>query len=267
MKKILVLISGKLNFLKEDNYFRLLKSLENYDVNFFFTPWTNQNNELEKKMLEIYKPIKVSHIKEQNFESFFSEIKYPDLAANIQNIFFNWMGVSLGIKKIKKFIYTSKWKPDYILRYRTDILPKKKITFKIPNNFTENDVLIPDRYHWHGINDQIFLFHKKNINVFEEIYTYIITDFVKRDSLFASEYLFYKYLNEKKIRVIFNLFDYNLMRETNYKKNILNNFKKTTIPFDDKMEIKKLKFFHKIRNFKDYFIKKNNRNNLQDLII
>ena len=84
-----------------------------------------------------------------------------------------WHGITQSIKIIEKSKLVKNWKPDYILKYRFDILPKRNQIFLIPENFKNNCILVPDRYHWNGINDQIFLLNYKNINIFNKFNYYL----------------------------------------------------------------------------------------------
>ena len=62
-------------------------------------------------------------------------------------------------------------------------------------------------------------------------------------------------------------FNYNLMREKFFNKDILDETLKSKIPLRDHLEIKLNRIKYKIRNFNDVFILKNKRNKYQDIKI
>lgn len=265
MKKILVILSGRLNFLDEKNYTRLIDSLLEYELVFFLAPWKNHNKNLLKKFKKKYKPNKVKILTASNIK-YKNKIKYPDFAGSFEGFFYNWDGFCKSLKYIKNCNF-KKWKPDYILRYRSDILPANKTVFNFsPKNNNNQFIIIPDRYHWHGVNDQIFLFPYSVIKIFNKFKHYV-EEHSQKNLFFSGEYIFYKFLKKYKIKIIYNNFEYNLMRKKNFKKKILSLTKKTIIPIQDKLNIKILKIFYKLRNFKEFYILKNNRNNQQDLVI
>ena len=262
-KKILIFISGNLNFFHKNNYHRLKNSLKDFETRFILFPWTKEKKENIKKFKSIYKPIKIKKIKEKDFTYKLKNIKFPDHAVNTENFFHMWHGITQSYKYIEKIISSKKWKPNYILKYRSDILPKKKQNFALPLKFKKNSILLPDRYHWHGLNDQIFLIRLDDIKIFSKFNTYV-NYHINNKNFFSNEYIFNEFLKEKNYKVIYNKFDYNIMR-VSPKKNLNNKISK--IPFKDKINIKsnKLKFI--CRNLYDFYITKKNRNKHQDIML
>lgn len=262
---IVILITGQLRFLTKKNYTEIKNSFPDYKLEFSIVPWKNQNFRLIKKFKKIYKPRLYKEIKNIEFKNKLKNIFFTDNEANIENIFFNWYSFSKGLKHINNHYKRKKIKPDYILRYRSDILPKKNI-FEI-KKFINKSIIIPDRYHWHGINDNLFLFPYSAIKDFSSIMSFINLH-IKKKSFFSSEYIFYLFLKNKKYKIFFNNFNYNITRRKNiFTKNI--NLKKTKqeMKLIDKIITKKNRLFFKFRNFKDYFILKTNRNNKQSIVI
>ena len=150
-KRILVLISGQLRFFSIKNYENLLKNFKDYELDFFIVCWDNKDEEIIKLFKKNYNPINLIEIKNRNFSSESNNVKYHDTEVNTENTFYMWYSFSEGCKKIKNFHFSKN--PDYILRYRSDILPDLNQTF-INKNLKQKQLFIPDRYHWNGINDQ-----------------------------------------------------------------------------------------------------------------
>ena len=81
-KKILVIISGKLFFFKEENAQKLKDSFKNFDLQFCLFPWQEQSKSMLDKFLRVYQPIHLKELKVHNFENDLNKIKFPDLAGN-----------------------------------------------------------------------------------------------------------------------------------------------------------------------------------------
>ena len=174
-----------------------------------------------------------------------------------------WHSFSEGCKEIKKYVFENK--PEYILRYRSDILPKFDQLF-INSELKAKQVLIPDRYHWNGINDQFFLFNHSNIDDFIGINEFLI-DYQKKNLLFSSELIFQRFLKEKKIKIKFVDYSYNIMRKENKNNKQFENKKTIKLKLYDIIAIKLNKLNFKLRNFNSFYLKKNKRNNQQDILI
>ena len=172
-KKILIFLCGQIRIFHKGNYNKFLNSFKNYDVKFLILPWSNEKKKIIKIIKKIYKPIDIIKIKKKDFKKKINLIKFPDYAVKTENFFLMWHGITQSIKIIEKSKLVKNWKPDYILKYRFDILPKRNQIFLIPENFKNNCILVPDRYHWNGINDQIFLLNYKNINIFNKFNYYL----------------------------------------------------------------------------------------------
>jgi hypothetical protein len=262
-KSIIVLITGQLRYFSKKNYENLIENFKNYNLDFFITCWEDQDEKLLDLFSETYKPIKLKKIKIHNFSSLAKNIQTPDTAVNPENIFHMWHSFSEGCKEIKK--YVSQNKPEYILRYRSDILPKFDQLF-INFELQARQVLIPDRYHWNGINDQFFLFNHSNLDDFIGIKEFLI-DYKKKNLLFSSELIFQRFLKEKKIKIKFIDYNYNIMRKENKNNKKFENKKIIKLKLYDKIAIKFNKLNFKLRNFNSFYLKKNKRNNQQDIII
>ena len=266
MKKIIILISGKLKYLSDQNFLRIKDSFKDCEVNFILTPWTTEDENLIKKFKDNYDPLIIKKINSTKYDDYINLIKFPDYAASMEGFFYNWEGVSKGFNEILNYCYEKKYIPDYILRYRSDILPKKNSIFNIKKNLKNNQIMIPDRYHWNGINDQIFLTNFSTIKNFENFFNYIDTH-INEKRFFSGEYIFYKFLKRNNLKVFYNNFEYNLMREQNFKKDISSKKQKSKIPIRDHFQIKLNKIKYKIRNFNDFFILKKKRNKHQEIKI
>lgn len=262
-KNIIVLITGQLRFFSKKNYENIIKSFEGHNLDFFITCWEDQPEELFNIFSTNYNPIKLKKIKSQNFSLLAKNIKIPDTAVNPENIFHMWHSFSEGCKEIKNFSFKNK--PDFVLRFRSDILPKYNETF-INCELKKKQVLIPDRYHWNGINDQLFLFSFSDLEDFIGINNYII-NYQKKNLLFSSELIFQRFLKEKKIKIKFNKYNYNIMRKENKNNNSLKDKINVRLGLYDRITIKLNKFMFRLRNFNDFYLKKNMRNNQQDIII
>lgn len=267
-KRILVLITGQLRFLDQENILRLKNSFENFELDFFVLAWKGQKKNIIDEFKKNYKPIFYHEIDEYNFDHILKEIKYSDGAVKTENILHMWKGISEAAKFLKNFYSNKNDKPFYILRYRSDILPKEKEKFLIKRELSQKNILIPDRYHWHGINDQIFLCKFEDIYLFENLDNFL-HEHISEQRFFCSEYILLRFLKENNFKIIYNDFNYNIMRRQITELNNIKNFTRTKdfIPLKDLVIIKQTKMVYKFRNFKEYFIKKTKRNNYQDIII
>jgi len=79
--------------------------------------------------------------------------------------------------------------------------------------------------------------------------------------------IFQRFLKEKKIKIKFNKYNYNLMRKENKNNNSLKDKINVRLGLYDRITIKLNKFMFRLRNFNDFYLKKNMRNNQQDIII
>ena len=262
-KRILVLLSGQLRHFSDKNYEILLKNLKDYHVEFFIACWEQERDDLKKLFSNIYNPIKLICLKNQNFSAKAKNILVPDTAVKSENVFHMWHSFSKGCKEIEKFPFKNY--PDYILRYRSDILPELNQHLNI-SEFKKKNILIPDRYHWNGVNDQFFIFRYKEIKYFSNIDVFL-KDYKNKRLLFSSELIFQRFLKKNNFKINYIDYDYKIMRR--HKKNSTNKeeFKNIKVCLYDKFSIKLNKLQFKIRNFKSFFIKKKKRNNQQDIII
>ncbi len=266
MKKIIVLISGRLKYLSHENFIRINDNLKDYDIEFFLTPWEQENINLINTFKKIYKPIAIKKISQSKFENKINLIKYPDYAGSMEGFFYNWEGICKGLKEIDLYFENENFKPDFILRYRSDILPKQNTFFEIKNVNFNKKLIVPDRYHWNGINDQLFLFKYNEIKLFQNFFKFVDSH-IKDNRFFSGEFIFYRFLKKNNFEPIFNNFDYTIMREKNFKKKNIPNDLKSKIPIRDNLLIKLNKLMYKIRNFKEFYILKNKRNKYQDMIL
>ena len=262
-KKILVLLSGQLRHFSEKNYKNLINNFRDYRLEFFITCWEGENKESKNIFSKIYKPIKLTHIKNQDFSSEVKNILVPDTAVNSENIFHMWYAFSESCKNINKLSFDDP--PDYILRYRSDILPETKQNFKF-DKVKEKNILIPDRYHWNGVNDQFFIINYKDLKYFVNIYLYL-REYLEKKLLFSSELIFQRFIKKINFKINYIDYDYKIMRRVKKSKIKLKQYKITKIPIYERLTIKFNKLNFKIRNFKNFFIDKRKRNNQQDIII
>ena len=266
MKKLLILISGRLKYLSDENFLRIKECFKNYEINFILTPWITENETIIKKFEEKYNPLFIKRILQTKHDNQIKKIKFPDYAGSMEGFFYNWEGVCKGFSEIANYCNENNFYPDYILRYRSDILPQKNSVFSIEKNLNYNQIIIPDRFHWNGINDQIFLTTFKTIKHFEFFFNYVDSH-IMQNRFFSSEYIFYKFLKKVNLIPVFNNFNYNLMREKYFNKDMLHEPLKSKIPLRDQLEIKLNRFKYKMRNFNEVFILKNKRNKYQDIKI
>lgn len=266
MKKIIILISGKLKYLSDQNFLRIKDSLKDFEVNFILTPWALEDENLIKKFEYNYHPLIIKKINPTKYDDYINQIKFPDNAGSMEGFFYNWDGICKGYEEIINYCNKKNYIPDYILRYRSDILPENNSIFNLKNNLKNNQIVVPDRFHWNGINDQIFLTNFNTIKNFENFFSYIETH-ISQNRFFSGEYIFYRFLKKNNFKVFFNNFGYNLMREKNFKKDKLPKQIKSKIPMRDHLEIKLNKIKYKFRNFNDFFVLKKKRNKYQDIKI
>ena len=263
-KSILVIITGQLRYLSKKNYDFLLNNFSNYNLDFYINYWEDEKVELKNLFKKNYKPIVLSKIKRKNFLSAVRKIKIPDTAINLENTFHMWHSLSESFNQINSFNFTKK--PDYILRYRSDILPKFNQNISL-SNLNKKTVCVPDRYHWNGVNDQFYIFNFSDIKYFLNFNIYLKKD-IKKNLLFSPELIFQRYLNTFDLKIKYINYDYRIMRKKS--DSIVKNdfkFQKIKIPLKDKIDIKINKFKFRMRNFINFYIKKNNRNNLQNIKI
>ena len=263
-KKIIVLITGQLRYFNELNYKVLKNSLKEYDLYFYIVCWKNENEDIKKKFIKLYNPIKLIEIEDKCFLNEVKKIKIPDTAVKSENIFKMWHSFIRGCEFLKKekFDYT----PDYILRYRSDLLPSnnQKIDLDLCG---ENNILIPDINHWNGVNDQFFIFRFSKI---DKIITFpnFMYEYLNKKLLFSSELIFQRFLKKLYLEINYINFNYKIMKKKNNSKNAsLKKDIQKNIPFREKffVSINKLKF--KLRNFKEFYITKNKRNKYQDIFV
>jgi len=261
-EKVIIIVPGKLAFYSEENYKRIKKVFNN-NVEFFIIGWENNDKNEIEKFKEIYHPAHISSIPNQNFENILKEIKYPDYAGSTLGALHMWKSIYLSFKEVSNFFIDKPNKPHYVLRYRSDILPKLNSEF-LKKNLNNKEILIPDRYHWNGINDQIFLFKYNDLILFDEIDEFI-KKHIKNNRFFCSEYIFQQFLKKQKIKIKFSQFDYNIMRFKNQKKPF--KYMRTEKPIIDWFNCKINKLNYRLRNFNEHYIKKSHRNKNQDIEI
>jgi len=263
-KKIIALITGQLRYFNELNYKVLKNSLKEYDLYFYIVCWKNENEDIKKKFIKLYNPIKLIEIEDKCFLNEVKRIKIPDTAVKSENIFKMWHSFIKGCEFLKKEKFDIT--PDYILRYRSDLLPSnnQKIDLDLCG---ENKILIPDINHWNGVNDQFFIFRFSKI---DKIITFsnFMYEYLNKKLLFSSELIFQRFLKKKYLEINYINFNYKIMKKKNNSKNA--SHKKdiqNSIPFREKffVSINKLKF--KLRNFKEFYITKNKRNKYQDIFV
>ena len=264
-KKILVIISGKLTFFSSKNFYKLKESFKEYDLEFCLFPWRGQSPEIKKKFLNIYKPIHFYEIENHDFEKDIEKIKFPDHAGNPLGTLNMYKSISISFKIIKKMYDKKIDKPDYVLRFRSDILPKDDQKF-INDTFIGQSIIVPDRYHWNGLNDQVFFSKVKTLSVFDDFFKFIDSS-INNNDFICPEYNFYKFLKKKKVKTVFFDFNYQILKNQKLinNKELFVKEKKSYIPLRDKINIKILKLLYKLRNFNDFYIKKNKRNKTQNL--
>ena len=263
-KKILIIIPGKLKFYKKENYNLIKNFFKDFDVNFFIVGWKNQDEKIIETFEKNYNPLKIEFIPEHSFEKVLGNIKYPDHAGNTLGTLHMWKSVVLSFEKVKNFFLDKTNKPDYILRYRSDILPKHNQIFINKNPLIKNEILIPDRYHWNGINDNMFLIRFNDLDLFKTFDDFI-DNHIKKNKFFCSEYIFQQFLKKNKFKIRYCDFDYNIMRFKDHKKFSKNEKSKKPLTDWYNCKLNRLKF--KIRNFNKFYIKKINRNNKQHIKI
>ena len=264
MKKLFILtfLSGNIRFFSSKNVTGLKKNLK-ADLKFCLFPWHNMKSTKINLIKKKYKPILLKKIHKPNCEKILNKIKYPDYGGNAIGTLYMWDSIRKSFLEIYKFYKNKKVKPDYIIRYRSDILPKGKISI-FKEQLSKEEILVPDRYHWNGINDQIFILKFSDIKLFFDTNKFI-SNFILEDRFFAAEYLFQQFIKYKKIKVKYSKFDYNLMRFKNKKKNQTNI--KSKMKFYDKINCKINKLRYRLRNFNDYYVKKIYLNKNQEKII
>lgn len=261
-KNLYILVCGNLRYFKQN-----LETLNNYfknsDYKFVFYPWLKEKDKIN--LFYNYNPKfnGTNFLKEKNWNKLLNKIKFSDNSNTpIINFFYMWDALIQSFNHLRHLLKDE----DIILRFRTDIIIKSK---NIPLNYDkikDNEIYIPDCYHWNGVNDQIFFSNLKTLKRFRNFF-YFVEKAILKNNFICSEFTFYKFLKYKKIKIKYFDLSYQLLRTK--KNNTYNNIykEKTFIPFYNKIEIKLLKIKYKFRNFVEFFIKKNKRNNKQDVTI
>ena len=261
-KKIYIIFSGKLRYF-EANYRTIEVLLKGYRYEFLFYPWSFEENNISK-FKNLYKNSNFFLIKENNWLNEIRKIKFPDRANNINNFFLMWDALIQSFIKIKKKIS----RDSIIMRFRSDIIiHEKKVDFE-NLLLDQRNINIPDCYHWNGINDQVFIANVSLLNEFENFFK-ILSDFIKKDRFICPEYFFYKFLKTKKIKINKFKFDYQILKnkQTLDSPDLNNIDYSSAVPFIDKITIKYLKSTYKFKNFYEFYILKNKRNNNQNLFV
>jgi len=260
-KKLFILFSGEMRFFYE-NFLSINETFEDYDKIFLFYPWKHQSEKI-KTFEKYYKENQINYIFENDWNKIMGKIRFQDNASSIPGMFFMWDALTQSFSKLKHELNEN----DIILRFRTDIkINSKKLNLNL-DDISDNTLYIPDCYHWNGYNDQVFLSKVKTLNKFSNFFE-TVNKFIENNHFICPEYIFYKFLKKKKINIIFFEFNYQILKN----KKILNikdqlvKKEKSYIPIKDKIIIKILKLLYKLRNFKEFYIKKNKRNKNQNLL-
>ena len=253
--KIYILFSGQLRFF-EENLKSIEKSLKYVDKLYLFCPW---NTEIKKIKLfkKYYKNSKFKLIKQRNWTNHIQKVKYPDKAnSHVSNLFYMWDALVQSFQYYIKILD----KDDIVVRLRTDI-KIKSTRFQLDFSKIKNGTLyIPDCYHWNGLNDQIFVSKVNTLKKFKFFFKFL--DIMIKDNRFISpEYVYYRFIKMNKLNIIFFNLDYQILRK---KISYIRKRSQTIIPLKDQLVIKNLKFLFKLRNFNQFFIKKNKRNKNQN---
>ena len=253
-KKIFVLFSGELRLFPE-NFSSINKYLKEYEKFFLFYPWDHESKKI-KYFQALYGIYKLNYIYQKNWDKYIKRIKYPDTASNIPSLFYMWDALLQSFLNIKSTLNEN----DLILRFRTDIKINSKKFFLNLDNIKDDTLYIPDRYHWNGINDQVFFTKVKTLKKFSNFFEFVENS-INKNEFISPEYIFYKFIKKEKIKIIFFDLDYQLLRN---KKKESTNKKMSYIPFKDKIIIKYLKITYKFRNFKKFYLEKKKRNKVQN---
>ena len=96
--------------------------------------------------------------------------------------------IQQSFKEIFNYYKHRKIKPDYVIRYRSDILPRGNLSL-FKKRLHTNEILVPDRFHWNGINDQIFVIKYKDIKLFFDIDKFI-RKFIENNRFFQVNIFF-----------------------------------------------------------------------------
>ena len=259
-KKLFILFSGEMRFFYE-NFLSINETFEDYDKIFLFYPWKHQSEKI-KTFEKYYKENQINYIFENDWNGILRKIKFQDNAASIPGMFFMWDALIQSFSQLKHKLNDN----DLIIRFRTDIkINSKKLNLNL-DNVKNNTLYIPDCYHWNGVNDQVFISKVKTLTKFSTFFEFVKQS-IKKNNFICPEYTFYKFLKKEKINIIFFEFDYQILKN----KKIIENKdklvigKKSYIPLNDKITIKILKFLFKLRNFREFYIKKRKRNKNQNL--
>ena len=124
----LVFIPGKLNFFSKENAIKLKENIGD-DLKFCLFPWNDIEQKKINKFKKIYNPTILKKISKPEFKNIVKKIKYPDYAGNTIGTLYMWESIRQSFLQINNFYKKKKEKPDYIIRYRFDILPKQKKKF------------------------------------------------------------------------------------------------------------------------------------------
>lgn len=252
-----IVFSGNMRYF-EENLNSIKKYFNNYSYKFLFFPWLSEKKNFKK--FKKYKPkYKIYFLKKNSWDKISKKIQYPDRANPIINFFYMWDSLIQSFNKLENFLDQD----SIIMRFRTDIILKsQKINYYI-QNIRDNEIYIPDCYHWNGVNDQVFFAKVKTLKKFKRFFQFI-KDSNNKLNFICPEYSFYNFLKKKKINIVYINLDYQILR---HRKQQVANEELSIIPFKDKVLIKILKTRYKLRNFKNFYFFKKNRNKQQNKIL
>ena len=235
--------------------------MNEFEKIYLFYPWIREKSKMDL-FKKYYSKNHIEYIVEHNWTKNIDRIKYPDYASNISSLFYMWDALTQSFLKIKNILSED----DIIMRFRTDIkIHSKQLNLNL-NKLKDNTLYIPDCYHWNGLNDQVFFSKVKTLSVFDDFFKFIDSS-INNNDFICPEYNFYKFLKKKNVKTVFFDFNYQILKNQKLinNKELFVKEKKSYIPLRDKINIKILKLLYKLRNFNDFYIKKNKRNKTQNL--
>jgi len=250
-KKIAILISGNIRIFEQNKNF-INKILSKFECFYFAAIWKNQKNSANLKLL--YHPIQIQEINRNNWDALVKKIKYVTGEENrsykISNVLNMWDSIQKTTDFFYKYCKKFDLNFDYILRYRTDLkLLSYKDFSKQLLNLNNNEILIPECHNYRGVNDQFFFMNFKTFIILKGIISFIILC-IKNKRVFHSEYLFSQFIKSNSIKIkIIDDINYAQLGSKTHKNLSLKPTKTPFIPFNDKIEMKIIKYLLKFKKF------------------
>jgi hypothetical protein len=196
--KIAILISGRVNDSRE-MYENLIENIvQNNEVDFFVSHVKNPNPIILKNFTDIYKP-KIIIESNEDYPNIDMYRKQPE--TNKHNTMCMYLNRELVFNHFNNYVISNNIKYDLIISSRCELLFYNKIDLSsIVNDVQNNFLCIPNGHDWGGINDHMAFGNIETINIYMNLFKYII-NILDTDVTLHPETLLKKYLEKTGVNI------------------------------------------------------------------